>query len=71
MIASTKGERCLELGDDPFFLKEKHSSGHLPYKNRFFFFEVGSVSTSTCIPSNGENENSPLMDKEALYENLE
>ena len=71
MIVSTKGERHIELNNDPLSIKEKRSSAHLPFKNRFVFFETGSISTSSCVRSNGENETLPLMDEEAFCENLD
>ena len=49
VIASTKGERSLELGNEPFFVKKKPFSAHLPFKKKFVFFEKRSVSTSSPI----------------------
>ena len=70
MIASIKSERRLELVNEPFFLEERPSSVHLPFKNRLVFFEIRYVSTSSRIRSNGENATLPLMAEEAFCENL-
>ena len=71
MIELIKGERHPELAKETFFLEEKPSGNHLPFKKRFVSFESGSVSTSSRIRFNRENATSPLIPEESFCEELE
>ena len=51
VIAPTKGEKRLELGDEPFSLEEKSHRDYLLFKKRFVFFEKGSTCASSPIIS--------------------
>ena len=70
MITSIKGERRIDLSNEPFFLEEKTYSAHLTFKKRFVFeFEdrdsfshVDKTSTKVFENESNGSKPKPLFD---------